>query len=77
MSCEWIFEGQVECPKCNWPSYGARFVYGNKAYRYKLTQKPWKDKRMFEYSQKLEGEIKQSLNKLSCVFMTHKQFGAK
>ena len=71
MSCEWIYlkedsrneEGEdCGCPKCNWPSYGARFVYGDKAYRYAITQKPWFDKKMADLACKLHSEI----NKANC-----------
>lgn len=59
MSCEWIYKGdQTCCPKCGWPSYSAHYVYGNKAYRYKLTQKPWRDKKMATYSGELDKIIK-------------------
>jgi hypothetical protein len=61
MSCEWIYRGSNEpCPKCTWPSYGARFVYGDKCYTYLKTQKPWKDKKMAAYFYELDEEIKQS-----------------
>jgi hypothetical protein len=47
-SCEWVFKlgdsQDCDCPKCGFGSYGARYVYGDKAYTYKKTQKPWKDK---------------------------------
>ena len=46
------------CPKCKFVSYGARFVYGNKAYKFAQTQQPWKDKKLFEYEMKLYKEIK-------------------
>lgn len=57
-SCEWIYKGTGECPKCMFGSYGARYVYGNKAYQYATTQQPWKDKKMFEYEMKLDKEIR-------------------
>lgn len=57
-SCEWIYRGIKPCPKCFFGSYGARKVYGNKAYRYAVTQQPWKDKKMFDYGIKLDKEIK-------------------
>lgn len=56
-SCEWIFTGDVECPKCGFGSYGARFVYGDKAYRFKRTQEPWKNQKMASYALKLSAEI--------------------
>ena len=57
-SCEWIWKGLTACPKCEFVSYGAKSVYGMKAYRHAKTQQPWKDKKMFEYEQKLLKEIK-------------------
>lgn len=30
---------------CGFAHYGARYVYGDKAYRYEKTQQPWRDKR--------------------------------
>lgn len=64
-SCEWIFErgdNKEEgmegcCPKCCFGSYGARHVYGDKCYRYKRTQEPWKQKRLDTYEFKLQQEI--------------------
>ena len=63
-SCEWIFK-KVDpeyngCPKCNFAYYGAHFVYGNKAYRYFATQKPWKDRKIADYAYELEKEVKSS-----------------
>ena len=47
-SCEWIFSihDYDECPKCKFGHYGARYVYGKKAYQYAKTQKPWLDKQI-------------------------------
>lgn len=56
-SCEWIFNTGVECPKCQFGSYGAHCVYGNNAYRYAKTQKPWYERKMGDYSIKLLQEI--------------------
>ncbi len=61
-SCEWIFTDKRHaktggCPKCGFAHYGARYVYGDKAYRYAITQKPWFDKKMSDYSYKLSQEI--------------------
>ena len=59
MSCEWIYKGSISgCPKCSWPSYGARFVYGNMAYKYAKTQRRWMDKKMFAYQMELMKEIR-------------------
>jgi len=65
MSCEWIFEKKDAskhggCPKCEWPSYGARDVYGDRAYRYAITQKPWFEKKMADYSYTLYKEIRKA-----------------
>lgn len=57
-SCEWIFNTGVECPKCQFGSYGAHSVYGNNAYRYAKIQKPWFDRKMADYAFKLIQEIK-------------------
>jgi rubredoxin len=70
-SCEWIFrlsdpfpkekleEGftQGNCPQCGFASYGARYVYGEKAYRFALHQTPWLDKKMFDHKLKLLEKI--------------------
>jgi hypothetical protein len=56
-SCEWIYEGPRGCPKCGFASYGARFVYGNMAYRFKITQKPWMDRKMEKYHMQLMDEV--------------------
>jgi len=56
-SCEWIYEGLRECPKCGFASYGARYVHGDRAYRYKKTQEPWMNKKIDRYAVKLLGEI--------------------
>jgi len=57
-SCEWIFKGGVECPKCQFGSYGARYVYGAAAYRYALTQEPWRENKLASYALKLDAEIR-------------------
>lgn len=56
-SCEWIFKEGVNCPKCGFGSYGARYVYGDKCYHYAYIQKPWKDKMMTRLAIALELEI--------------------
>ena len=38
-------------------SYGARFVYGNKCYKFEHTQEPWIEKKMHDYRMKLLDEI--------------------
>jgi len=57
MSCEWVFKDHLLCPKCNFAHYGARFVYGDKCYRYAITQQPWLDKKVERYISKLQKEI--------------------
>ena len=60
-SCEWIFKNDEQgCPKCGFTYYGAYFCYGKKAYNYFKTQKPWKDKRLFELEVKLNKEINEN-----------------
>lgn len=58
-SCEWIFTGHDACPKCGFGHYGARYVYGDKAYVYAKTQKPWFDKKLADYGAKLSNEIRE------------------
>lgn len=59
-SCEWIYEGEMPCPKCEFVSYGARFVYGDKAYTYKRTQEPWMNRKISNYTVGLLREINMS-----------------
>lgn len=62
-SCEWIFKQKgdnPECPKCSFGSYSARYVYGNKAYRYAKSQKPWFDKKMHKYAYVLQRTIREN-----------------
>ena len=61
-SCEWLFKDTRHpetggCPKCGFAHYGARFVYGDKAYTYAKTQRPWFDKKLAEYSFQLRREV--------------------
>lgn len=67
-SCEWIFNTGVECPKCQFGSYGAHSVYGNNAYRYAKTQKPWFDRKMADHAFKLLQEIKNEKCRLQRSF---------
>jgi hypothetical protein len=55
-SCEWIYEGNVDCPKCGFGSYSAHYVYGKKAYKFKVTQEPWLEKKVEAYRSKLWSE---------------------
>ena len=65
-SCEWVFavkpteddpEG-VGCPKCQFGSYGAHYVYGRAAYRLAKTQKRWVDKKLDAYASQLRIEAR-------------------
>jgi hypothetical protein len=56
-SCEWIYEGHQDCPKCLFGSYGARWVYGPKCYKHAKTQEPWLKKKLQAYEFKLLEEI--------------------
>jgi len=59
--CEWIFKlsdsDSIVCPRCGFGSYGARYVYGDKAYRYEKTQEPWKKRKMERFETELDLEI--------------------
>jgi predicted nucleic acid-binding Zn-ribbon protein len=64
-SCEWIFTVDNQhldggCPKCGFAHYGARYVYGDKAYRYAETQEPWRNKKVTAYSLELDTEIRKT-----------------
>jgi len=63
MSCEWIYKGPGECPKCGWASYGGRFIFGNKVYRHLKTQEPWCNRKLSDYASQLEREIRESVPK--------------
>lgn len=59
-SCEWIFIAgtpDTGCPKCGFGHYSARYVHGQRAYRYARTQKPWFDRKMSATAVKLQREI--------------------
>ncbi len=58
-SCEWVFKienNNPDCPKCQFGSYGAHYVYGKKAYAYAVSQKPHIDKKVTAYKIKLMRE---------------------
>jgi len=65
-SCEWIFTIDQQhptmggCPKCGFAHYGARYVHGNKAYKYAETQEPWRNKKVTAYSLALDTEIRKT-----------------
>lgn len=56
-SCEWIYKGQIDCPKCGFGSYSAYYVYGKKCYKYAETQEPWLEQKVTAYEMKLLDEI--------------------
>lgn len=61
-SCEWVFrrdKSDGTCFHCGWPSYGARYVYGDRAYVYEKTQAPWKKRKMDALSFELDDIIRQ------------------
>jgi hypothetical protein len=62
-SCEWIFsiEKHGMCPKCGFAHYGARYVYGDKCYKYKITQEPWINRKVQAYTLKLFDEVNKDL----------------
>jgi predicted RNA-binding Zn-ribbon protein involved in translation (DUF1610 family) len=62
-SCEWLFKESVSClscPKCGFAHYGARFVYGDKCYKYSKTQQPWLDKKIVQYIKQLRDEVRRT-----------------
>lgn len=60
-SCEWIFKGGPGCPQCGFGSYGAHFAFGDAAYRYARTQRPWRERKMAAYSMQLDKQIAAAL----------------
>jgi hypothetical protein len=70
-SCEWIYRlsdplpkeklekgfEQGQCPQCRFASYGARYVFGNKTYRYAITQEPWKRRKLTDFEYQLDCQI--------------------
>lgn len=59
--CEWVYKTENECPKCRFASYSAHWVYGKSAYKYALTQRPWKNKKLAEYEINLNREISEAI----------------
>ncbi len=63
-SCEWIYRGAPHsCPKCGFASYGARYVYGDRAYRFEWTQEPWMNLKLAMLRDKLFLEITEANSK--------------
>lgn len=56
-SCQWIYKGEPDCPKCGFASYSAKYVFGNSCYRFSITQQPWHEQKMSSYSCQLFEEI--------------------
>lgn len=76
-SCEWIFKwenprNKTGCPKCEFASYSARYVYGNTAYALARTQKPWYDKKLSAYAQQLHKEINESKPAKDALILTER-----
>ena len=67
-SCEWIYKDSLSCPKCYFCSYGARYVYGDKAYKFAITQEPWINKKLYYYHSKLIDNV----NKTNPIKEKHK-----
>lgn len=55
-----MFRNSIDCPKCGFGSYGARYVYGDKCYKYERTQQPWFEKKLDKYRLNLLGEISEA-----------------
>lgn len=59
-SCEWVFnmkDNDPTCPECGFGSYGARYVYGQEAYRIAKTQSRWLGRKLTEYEMKLRKHV--------------------
>jgi hypothetical protein len=60
-SCEWIFRDVLTgCPKCDFVTYSAHYVYGKRAYRYVKTQEPYFKKKVSDFACKLLNEIEKT-----------------
>lgn len=67
-SCEFIFrksdqDGSPECPDCGFGSYGARYVYGDSAYKFAETQEPWMRNKLFAEEMKLRRRMTELMPK--------------
>lgn len=61
-SCEYIFSAKsnrhgTECPICKFASYGARAVYGDKAYSYAKSQFPFMQREIIKAKQQIQQRI--------------------
>ena len=72
-SCEWIFRGKISCPRCSFGSYGARFVYGDKCYKYEYTQEPYLNNKLTRYRWALIKRYKIPLRKERTLIAAHKR----
>lgn len=68
-SCEWVFKysHHRSCPKCGFAHYSARYVCGDKCYRFQKIQGPWLRKRLAMTQRELEAEIRQYGNKYNAA----------
>lgn len=62
--CEFIFRKselvEPQCPQCGFPGfYGARQIYGAKAYRFEKTQTPWMERQMAKRVGELTKQIEE------------------
>lgn len=60
--CEWVFKHKKHpetggCPLCGFAHYGARWVYGDEAYKYYITQEPFLKRKVDDYSYTLLKEV--------------------
>jgi hypothetical protein len=65
-SCEWIFNAvnnDPTCPKCEFGSYSAKYVYGKRAYQYKITQLPYVNKKLEGFRYNLMKEVEENNKK--------------
>jgi hypothetical protein len=63
-SCEWVWRRSLQgdsCPLCNFGSYGARYVHGEKAREYERTQGPWLKRKLAEHNVELQRVIRKSM----------------
>jgi hypothetical protein len=60
----------LDCPKCGFVSYGARYVHGRKAYEYQFTQEAWLERKVDHYRRQLWAEIPPDPRKKTAPFPT-------
>ena len=80
-SCEWIFRYDIEksfdCPKCNFGSYSATYVYGKYAYNMEKTQKRYIENKIFNYKYDLIRSITDNNLKVKEYLRVNKKIGNK